>query len=207
MSVFTREITSTGGLSDLAVVDNRQTEQAIKEILKGGTPRWLSHPEEYREYANETYLAEKEHSDELVEEYRLTDQDLLTDEASRLVNFTHIRDFVLKLRSHGVQCFTLWNRVEQQAGLWAIIPQKRQLGPQYICMVHIPYMPEWSLWRLDDHGLLNGEAARGWRTVLYHLIKNKVITEAQYKEWFGEPKGLPATLHKRDLYELRNGRG
>lgn len=187
-----------------------ETQAAIKKILRHGTPDWFKHPEEYRNFANEEYEREHENSCRAVQEYRVTDQDLLTDQnicpdAARLINFIHVKDFFETLRDNGVQCIMVWNRIEQQAMMHAVVPSQRALGHQKINYLHIPWMPEWSTWRLDDHGLLNGESAHGWRTVLYHLVKKRVITEEQMIDMFGEPHGPASVLHRRALWKLRNG--
>lgn len=186
-----------------------ETQAAIREILKHGTPDWFKRPEEYRNFAIEEYEREHENSRMAVREYRITDQELLTDQSicpdsARLINFMHVRDFFTTLRSHGVQCFMRWNGIEQQASIYAVCPHERLKGHQYITYLHIPWMPEWSTWKLDDHGLLNGESARGWRTVLYQLVKNRVITEQQMTDIFGEPHGPASVLHRRALWKLRN---
>lgn len=189
-----------------------QTEAAIKEILRHGTPDWVKHPEDYRNFANEEFYKEHENSCAQVAEYRIPDQELLTNQnicpdSARLVNFIHVRDFFTTLRENGVQCVMIWNRIAQQGALHAVVPGERLKGHQYITYVHLPYMPEWSTWRLDDHGLLNGESARGWRTVLYYLIQRKVLSEEKVSEIFGEPHGPASTLHRRALWKLRNPEG
>ena len=186
------------------------TQAAIKEILKHGTPDWIKHPKDYRNFANEEFLREHEQSCEKVADYRISDQDRLTNQricpdSARLVNFIHVRDFFTRLREHGVECLMIWNRLAQQAALHAVIPHERSKGHRYVTYVHIPWMPEWSTWRLDDHGLLNGESARGWRTVLFHLIRSRVLSEEKVKEIFGESYGPASYLHRRALYNLRNG--
>lgn len=202
--LFTRTLTTTDDISDVKVSDWTPTNEAIQRICRDGTPDWISHPHDYRRMAEEEYQKEHERSCEKAEDYLVENQHLLLDDSARLINFLHVKDFVERLRHYGVQCITIWNRIPQQAALHAVIPSRRRLGHQYITYVQIPYMAEWSTWRLDDHGLLNGESSRGWRTVLYHLIRTRVISEAQASEMFGEPLGAASSMHRRDLYLLRN---
>ena len=54
--------------------DLKTTTETIKALLKDGTPAWLSHPEDYKAFAQESNLADKELSNEMVEEYKMTDQ-------------------------------------------------------------------------------------------------------------------------------------
>jgi hypothetical protein len=65
---------------------NKLTDATIKEMLKGGTPDWFKRPEEYKNFAREEYLAQKEISCNLSSEYHMEDQELLSDEGPRRVN-------------------------------------------------------------------------------------------------------------------------
>ena len=50
-------------------LDLAATEAAVKEILKDGTPKWVSHPEDFRSMAQEVLAEEKEHSDEMARQF------------------------------------------------------------------------------------------------------------------------------------------
>src|ERR1700680_547188 len=91
------------------ITDIKKTEKSIKEILKSGTPRWATHPNEYRNYAIEAMQEEKEMSDEQVASFRMADQEILTNAVARKVYPIGTRDFIHKLRAHGVRCFTIDN--------------------------------------------------------------------------------------------------
>jgi hypothetical protein len=202
-------------------IDTRRTDQAIKHILADGTPAWISRPQDFKQWARECYLEDKEDSDRQVLAYRMEEQDTLTDEAARMIHPMDTRNFIQKLRDNGIKCFTyqvplgpgtpvtMLNTV----GLWAEVPSQRSIGHlyqgtrhQYMTYLDIPFMFEWSVLRVDPHGLPNGEKYRGWRTVVSKLIAMKVVTEIKAHQIFGEPIGATSKIYKRTLYEFRNGR-
>jgi hypothetical protein len=114
------------------------------------------------------------------------------------------RDFILKLRKNGVRCFTIDNGMKGTVGLWAMRPNANQ--PTYVCFLQIPAMYEWSLLRLDGHGLPAGERFRGWRTVLSQLIVKKVLTEKRAHEIFGRPtESINGRRYRETLFNYRNG--
>jgi hypothetical protein len=201
--------------------DIRRTEQSVKHILSGGTPRWVSHPKDFKQYANEVYFEEKEKSDKLVLSYRMEEQDTLTDEKARKKGALSTREFIKKLRDNGVNCFTYQvppdpktpKSMINTVGLWCEVPSERSIGflyrgirHQYMTWMDIPFMYEWSVLRLDDHQLPAGEKYRGWRTVLARLVMRKVLTELRAHQIFGEPSGATSKIYKRTLYDFRNGR-
>jgi hypothetical protein len=195
--------------------------KSTREILRGGVPRWASHPKDFKNWALECYFEDKERSDAQVADYRMEGQDLLTDRKARLIKGMHSRSFIQKLRDNGVNCFTYQvppgpetpKELLNTVGLWAEVPTERGIGHlyrgirhQYVCYMQIPMMYEWSLLRLDAHHLPIGEAHRGWRTVLSQLILKKVLTEAQGHRIFDEPTGRQSLKYRKTLYEFRNGR-
>lgn len=185
------------------------TERAIQTLLKDGTPRWASHPHEYRNFVREEFQREKEMSDFQVRSYRWEDQEILSDKKARIVNILHTRDFLSRLRNNGVQCATFYCGLPDTAGLHAVVPGYEQLGYLYICYVQVPYMCEWSVLRLDAHRLPAGEEYRGWRTVLCRLVEERVLSEEKAHEIFGEPcSGIVSRRYRQSLYFARNhGRG
>jgi hypothetical protein len=195
--------------------DLKTTKATIKELLKDGTPDWIRFPNEYKQFAKEMYLADKETSDEMVEGYKMADQDILTNYKARAVNIMSTRDFITKLRTNGIKCFTLYNGMPQTVGLWAIVPTRTGINVRYVCYLQIPAMIEWSVLDVDAHGLPAGESYRGWRTVLSEMIKKKVISEEKAHEIFGRPtdsivsrryrKTLWAYRHRNKDIEIRDG--
>lgn len=184
--------------------DITTTRQSIKELLANGTPDWVRFPHDYRAFVKESFQAEKEASDRQVAEYRMEDQELLTDSKPRKVNILPTRDFVRKLQSNGIKCFTFNNPLmPQTVGLWA----KGRLSNEmiYIAYLQVPCMYEWSVLRLDRHGLPNGEDFRGWRTVLLQLIEKGILTENQAHKIFGRPtESLVSRRYRKSLYWFRN---
>lgn len=186
--------------------DLKTTEATIKEILKDGTPDWIKRPEEYRNFAQEAYLADKEVSDAIAADYKLEDQDLMVNKKARYVNIMGSREFLRKLRINGIKCFTFQNpKIEQQAGLWCETKTPHGSDFKYICYIQIPAMVEWSILRLDNHGLSAGEDYRGWRTVLSELIKKDVLSEQKAHEIFGAPSIAEVSRrYRKTLYLYRN---
>lgn len=201
-------------------IDTKTTDASIKEILRDGTPKWISHPQDFKQWAREVYVADKEDSDRQVAGYRIEGQDLLTDEKARTINPIHVDEFMRKLRINGVKCFlyqvksantpvTMVNTV----GLWCVVPGQEQIGHiykgeghQYVTWMDIPAMYEWSVLRLDDHQLPIGEKHRGWRTVVSEMVKKKVFTEQKAHHIFGAPYGKQSLFYRQRLHLYRNGR-
>jgi hypothetical protein len=198
-----------------------KAERTAREICRQGTPRWASHPNEFRNWALECYHKDKEQSNAQVSEYRMEEQDTFKDHKARMIRTIGTREFLKKLRDNGVHCFTYQvppgpntpREMLNTVGLWCEIPTERGIGHeyqghrhQYICYLDIPTMYEWSVLRTDAHDLPIGEAFRGWRTVLSQLIQRKVLTETQAHTIFGEPYGATSRVYRRTLYQFRNGR-
>ena len=136
----------------------------------------------------------------------MEDQHILTNDAARKINPIGTRDFILKLRKHGVRCFTIDNGMPGTVGLWAMRPNAPE--PVYVCFLQRPAMYEWSLLRLDEHGLPAGERFRGWRTVLIQLITKKILTESKAHQIFGKPtESINGRRYHESLFNYRNGIG
>jgi hypothetical protein len=184
--------------------DLKTTQATIKQLLSGGTPAWVSHPEDYKNFVKESFQAEKEASDAQVEQYKMAHQDILLNAKARKVNAIRTRDFIQKLRQNGVKCFTVDNGFPPQTvALWAIAPSTGKLV--YICYLQVPAQYEWSVLKVDRHGLPAGEDFRGWRTVLIQLITKGIMTEKKAHEVFGKPTDSEVSLlYRESLYYIRN---
>ena len=119
--------------------------------------------------AAEDLAQQKERTAEQVDRYKFDNQALMTDEKGRLVNFMDANKFLHRIRRVGVVCKVFDGGKPGTMGLYAILPHKEQLGFQFIASIQVPVMPEWSLLAEDQMGLPNGEAAIGWRGVLFML--------------------------------------
>jgi hypothetical protein len=162
----------------------------------------------------ESAIAQKELSDHSVKKWHFDKQDELLDEEARLVNFIHAKEFLRRL--HNIPGFhAFYNDAGRpgELGLFAYMRgHERQpfskelpLGVKYICFVQSPYMPEWSVIRLDEHNVPVNEKARGWRTVEMRLIAAGAITEAEGHEEFGEPfTTLVSRRFEEQLFNIRN---
>jgi hypothetical protein len=192
------ELTST--------INRKKVEKVVGEILKDGTPDWVSHPLHYRNWLEEEEQADKARSDEAAKQYRMEDQKELTDEDASLVNFRNVNSFIRTLRENGVRC-KISQTEPQTCGLYAIRQGYEQLGFQFITSMQVPMMPEWGLLREEAHGCPDGEAAIGWRQVLVKLVAKGIFSEQQVHEIFGEPIATNRSLrYRRTMHAIRNGR-
>lgn len=182
------------------------THEAIQQMLAGGTPNWVRWPEDYKEYAREGYAAEKEISNRMAAAYKWDDQEDLTNELARKVNKITTREFMKKLNDNGIKAHVMDNGMKGTVGLWAV-PPHRTNKIRYVCFLQVPAMYEWSVLRLDDHGIPSGEAFRGWRTVAIQLVEKEIISEAQCHKIFGVPSpNAVSARYFRSLWEKRNGK-
>jgi hypothetical protein len=182
------------------------THQAIQQMLAGGTPNWVRWPHEYKAFVKESFAAEKEISDKMAAQYKWDDQDQLTNRAARMVNPMSTRAFVEKLNKNGIKTAVMSSDMKGTVALWAI-PPNRTNKLRYICYLQVPAMYEWSVLRLDAHGIPNGEDFRGWRTVAIQLVEKEIITEQQCHKIFGVPSpNAVSARYFRSLWEKRNGK-
>lgn len=187
--------------------DVSATQEAIKQLLAGGTPDWVRFPHEFKDMAREAFAAEKEYSDRMAEQYKWPDQDTLTKKEARCVNQMSTLSFIDKIRKLGVKCFFIDNGYPPQSvALWAMPPNRTDKA-RYICWMQVPAMYEWSLLRLDRHGIPNGEDYRGWRTILAQLILKDILPESAVHQAFGMPAPNEISLrYYRTLWEKRHGK-
>lgn len=185
--------------------DLNTTRQSIKALLANGTPDWVRFPNDYKQFVKESFAEEKELSDMQVAGYRMEDQELLTNTVARKVNPIGTRDFILKLRMNGIKCFTIDNGFPRgTVALWAFKPFENQAT--YVCYLQVPAMYEWSVLRLDHHGLPNGEDFRGWRTALAQMIVKKIVTERRIHDVFGRPTdSVTGRRYRETLFNFRTG--
>ncbi len=188
--------------------DVSTTNETVQQLLAHGTPNWVSHPEDYKNYAREAMQREKEISDEMVERYQMEDQEHLTNIKARAVFPMSTDAFIHKLRTNTVcpiKCFTVFNGLPNTVGLWCIPPRVTGRA-RYVCYIRTPMMFEWSILLLDNHNLPKGEL-RGWRTVLVELVKNEILTEWQAHQIFGNPSGnVCFRRYRESMWEIRNGK-
>lgn len=187
--------------------DLKTSRETIKKLLSGGTPNWVRWPKDYKAFAQEAMLAEKEVSATMASRYKMAHQEELTNEIARKVNPWRTRDFIDYLRSNGVRCYTIDNGYPPQTvALWAFKPGTDHVIP--VCYLQVPAMYEWSLLNLDHRGLPNGEAYRGWRTVEVQLIEKGIVSEEFAHEIFGKPvDGTVSRRFRESLFLFRNKSG
>jgi hypothetical protein len=182
------------------------THEAIQQMLAGGTPNWVKWPNEYKSYVKESFAAEKEISNEMAAPYKWDDQEQLTNELARKVNPISTRDFVKKLETAGLKVTVMDNGMAGTVGLWAVPPRQGN-KLRYVCFLQVPAMYEWSVLRLDHHGIPSGEQFRGWRTVAVQLVEKEIITETQCHQIFGVPSAnVISARYFRSLWEKRHGK-
>jgi hypothetical protein len=182
------------------------TQETIKKLLAGGTPNWFKWPKDYKAFAQEAVLADREVSNKMALRYKMEDQELLINELARKVNPIRTRDFIEKLRNSGIKCYTIDNGFPPATvALWAFKPRTDHVVP--VCYLQVPAMYEWSVLRLDKRGIASGEAFRGWRTVEVQLIEKGIISEDEAHEIFGRPADGPVSRRfRRSLHWFRNRR-
>ncbi len=182
------------------------THESIQRMLAGGTPNWVKWPQDYRSFVRESFAAEKEISDKMATGYKWDDQDVLTNCQARMVNAMPTRDFVVKLNKHGIKTALTDSGMKGTVGLWCVVPNQEQ-KLRYVCYLQVPAMYEWSVLRLDSHGIPSGEQYRGWRTVAVQLVEKEIITEQQCHQIFGAPAANKISArYYRSLWEKRHGR-
>jgi hypothetical protein len=186
--------------------DLKVTRETIKKLLADGTPAWVRFPKDYKAFAQESILADREVSQKMTYRYRLDDQESLINEVARKVNPVRTRDFIEKLRRSGIKCYSIDNGFPPSTvALWAFKPGSDHVVP--VCYLQVPAMYEWSVLRLDKRGLPAGESFRGYRTVEVQLIEKGIISEARAHEIFGHPVDGPVSRRfRKSLYWLRNRR-
>lgn len=187
-------------------VDMKTSQETIKKLLAGGTPNWLRWPKEYKAFAQESILADKETSERMARRYKMEGQDMLTNKLARMVNPIGTRDFIQKIRNAGVQCYTIDNGYPPSTvALWAFKPGTDHVVP--VCYLQVPAMYEWSILRLDHRGLPSGEDYRGWRTVESELVRKGIVSEAQANDIFGRVADGPVSKRFREtMHSFRNRR-
>jgi hypothetical protein len=186
---------------------NATTEATVKEILKHGTPDWVTRPEDYKAFAKEAYAASKERSDAQVAGYQMDDQIILTDAALSMVNPMSAKQFIAKLRANGLQCGSVESPMHNgTASLVAVVPTTQGSKPKFVNSIQVPWMYEWSLMKLDDHNLPNGYRYVGWRDAVAQLVELGIWTEQKAHKVFGAPSDCSArsSRYRRSLWLHRN---
>jgi hypothetical protein len=184
--------------------DMDATEKHVQWILKDGTPNWVKWPADYKAMAQEDILWHEENSRTMAADYEMEDQVELTNRKARMVNPMGTRDFIAKLRAHGIKCFTVDNGHKGTVALWCLPPHLLSRA-RYICFLQIPAMWEWSVLNVDRYGKPLGEAFRGWRTACVQLVEKEILTEAEMNKIFGNASGGKVfRRYHRSLWELRN---
>lgn len=197
-------IMSTGADSIATV----QTEATVREILKHGTPDWVKHPEDYKNLAKEDYLRTKENSDKQVSSFKMDGQDILADENVSKINRMSLDVFMSKLRSNGLKAWCVESTLRNNTGgLWVTSPTTEGFKPKFVTTIQYPAMYEYSVLRLDDHGLPIGEKFIGWRNAVAQLIVLGIWSEEQAHRVFGPPVIGPRSVrYRKTLWNYRNNR-
>lgn len=191
-------------------VQRKETLHVIKEILKHGTPKWYSHPEDYRQQINEWH---KEAHENLLAEcraYRVDNQESLSNPAGRRVNMMAAAVFMRKLRNEGgLTCFSHDSTLQDgSASLFVLMPTKN--GGEFIpvCSIQVPLMWEWPLLRIDLRtNLPTGFRDIGWRCAVRCLITMGALSEERAHKIFGKPRVFAGSrIYRQMLWEYRNER-
>lgn len=189
-------------------VDIKQAQQFIKNVLKGGTPGWVSRPQDYKQMVAEFHHKAHEALLEEAYAYRVQDQDLLAS-PSRRMNIMAAAVFMRKLRTEGkLTCFS-HDSPDGDGTASLFVLHATAAGGQFlpVCSIQVPLMWEWSLIRIDPRTQLpNGFRDIGWRSAVRCLIMQGVLSEERAHQIFGAPREVPASrIYRRMLCEHRNG--
>ena len=191
-------------------VERAKTMQVIKQILKGGTPKWYSHPEDYRNLVAEWH---KEAHENLLAEcryYKCDNQESLSNPAGRRVNLMAAAVFMRKLRTEGgLTCFSHDSTLQDgSASLFVLMPTAAGGAWTPMCSIQVPLMWEWPLIRVDPRtNLPSGFRDIGWRCAVRCLITSGALTEARAHEIFGKPRVFAGSrIYRQMLWEYKNQR-
>ena len=126
-------------------------------------------------------------------------------EFERRGKLMHHLTFLKKLRAHGVRC---WYNEEPFRGIVGLRAMRRGyegLGLQFICGVKAGWTTEYDIFNYDRYGAELNKKFIGWRTVVFHLIAKKILTEHEANRIFGRPLENEASkLYRQNLWFLRN---
>ena len=190
-------------------VDLKSVGHIVKELLKSGTPKWYSHPEDYKQQVQEWHAEARENLLDECAAYKYEDQDALANPAGRRVNMMPAAVFMRKLRTEGkITCFSHDSQLgDHSASLFVLRSTIKGGEFQPLCSIQVPLMWEWSTIRLDPKTLLpSGFRDIGWRSAVRCLITQGVLTEAHAHEIFGSPREASVSrIYRRMICEHRNG--
>jgi hypothetical protein len=189
-------------------VDIRQAQNTIKELLKHGTPKWVSHPEDYKGMVDEWHKEAQETLWEECRAYKTQDQEVLSEITERRVNPLPAAVFMSKLRKSGLTCFSHDSQLQDSsASLFVLMPTQNGGEFQPICSIQVPIMWEWTTLRIDPKtNLPEGFRDIGWRSAVRCLITRGALSERKAHEIFGKPReARVSSVYRRMLAEHRNG--
>jgi hypothetical protein len=189
-------------------VDLAQVGNFVKNVLKSGTPKWVSHPEDYKAMVDEWHKQAQENLWSECRKFKFEDQDLLADVTERRVNPMMAAMFMKKLRNAGLSCFSHDSPLmDHSASLFVWMPTPKGGEYQPMCSIQVPIMWEWTTIKLDPNTLLpEGFRDIGWRSAVRCLIEREALTEDQAHAIFGKPRIAPVSRrYRRMLHEIRNG--
>lgn len=139
--------------------------------------------------ASAKYKAEK---DKQLDQYRLPDQQLLTDLVARMGKPMTHTDMVERIRK--ITGYKLW--AEESITMPGNMNLYRMVKDVKTCCntpFRMGYVPEYTVIHETDRRM-PGERTPGWREVLLRLIKQRIITRPQADGMFGPPTPTNTTL-------------
>ena len=187
-------------------IDLRETRQFVKNVLKSGTPKWYSHPQDYKAMVDEWHRQAQENLWAECRAYKAQDQEFLS--VPRRENLMASAVFMRKLRQAGLTCFSHDSQLgDGSASLFVLMPTVTGGEFQPMCSIQVPLMWEWSTIRIDPvTNLPQGFRDIGWRSAVRCLIVNGALTEDQAHAIFGKPREASVSrIYRRLLCEHRNG--
>jgi hypothetical protein len=130
--------------------------------------------------------------------YRFPDQEEL--KTKREGKILHMNEFLRLLRAALPAGYTAWftekGGMRGTLGLYvghpvgSTLPETctHEFGqPHYVGFVQVPYMQEFEELHFDRYNVPLGSKRRGWRTIGLKLIEQKILSEQDFHQAFGEP--------------------
>ena len=152
--------------------------------------------------AEEELARQKELSDAIAGNYKWVRKEDYDYIGPKIGHIMHSSTFTNKLRKEcGLEC---WYSPHPLPKRVTLLIKREYQEPEFACWVQEGFMPEHSILRFDDHGVVLDERMRGWRTCLLQILLKDFLTEEKSKEVFGVPEGPASKNYNSLLYEVRN---
>jgi hypothetical protein len=149
----------------------------------------------------EALCREKEANDVLSQQYAWLPALEYENEECRVGRVLDHAEFITLLRSRcGLRCYYTQHPQPRKITLLVLWNGQLEVG----CWAQWGKMPEYSMCRFDEHGIILDEKFRGYRTCLLQLILKGFLSEEVVNKVFGPAIGPASTRYNSTLYNFRN---